>query len=81
MSPLNALQSKKQMSDAQFSEWLGVPRATLRNWKCDPEDKNYRPMPLYMQRYLGMLELLEITVPGFADSYMESLSIDEETNQ
>jgi len=74
MNPLTTLQNMKQMNDTQFAKWLGVPRATLRNWKCDPEDKNYRPMPLYMHRYLGLLELLEVTVPGFADSYMESLN-------
>lgn len=74
MNPIINLQSKKKMSDAEFSKWLGVPRATLRNWKCEPGEKNYRPIPEVVQRYVGLLELLEVTVPGFADSYVDSLS-------
>lgn len=73
MNPLTALQSKKKMNDTQFAQWLGVPRATLRNWKCDPGEKNHRPIPEVVQRYLGLLDLLEVMVPGFSDSYMESL--------
>ena len=74
MNPIVVLQSKKKMSDADFSKWLGVPRATLRNWKCAPGEANYRPIPEVVQRYVGLLELLEITVPGFTDSYVESVT-------
>lgn len=73
MNPLIALQGKKKMPDSEFAKWLGVPRATLRNWKCAPGEPNHRPIPTVVQRYLGLLELLEITVPGFTDAYVESL--------
>ena len=73
MTPLTALQSKKKMSDADFAKWLGVPKGTLRNWKCAPGEPNHRPIPEIVQRYIGLLDLLEVMVPGFTDSFVESI--------
>ena len=77
MNPLTALQTRKGMTNNQFAKWLGVPMNTLRNWKCDPSEKNYRPIPDVVVRYIGLIEMMDVVVPGVTDEYVRSLINDQ----
>jgi hypothetical protein len=44
-----------------LSDWLGVPRKSIRNWLLPPDDPQYRKMPPIAKRMLALLAYFSMT--------------------